>query len=165
MYIFGRKEISTTFPEKNRTKEEEERRRRRRGKFREIISSIGDSLEGYILSRAFPGNTRQGHALFELCFIESLRAPPLLSPHPRRSTFASRPTLYIGVEASKPRPLLPLLFSPTTGCQTEQFTRKWKMFIQRRGTRKRSGSPSNKETRTCEHVSTFQIFICLSNYS
>ena len=44
-------------------------------------------------------------------------------------TFA-RSTLYIGVEAPKPRPLLPLLF-PASPARPE-FTRKWKMFIHRR---------------------------------
>lgn len=73
MYIFGRKEISTTFPEKNRTEEEEE------GKFREIISNIGRGI--YIIesfSREYATRSCAVRALFHR--IAPRTTPPFPPP-------------------------------------------------------------------------------------
>lgn len=84
MYIFGRKEISTTFPEKNRTEEEEE------GKFREIISNIGRGI--YIIesfSREYATRSCAVRALFHR--IAPRTTPPFPPPQAIDVRFPSHP--------------------------------------------------------------------------
>lgn len=119
-----------------------------------------DSIEGLCYRELFQGIRDQGHALFELCFIESLRTPPLLSPPPQAIDIRSLShPVHRGVETA-------------AVASAAIFAHHWlpdRVYQENGKCLFKGGECENgldyPPTKKRAHGFTFQIFICLSNYS